>query len=173
MSARTVTRECARFAPMLTARDGELDASDRTALEEHLSGCTRCRAELADFAAADGLVREALLAQAAHRDFAPFVDAVMARVETRSRAPSVTEPAPERTAWDGLIGWVRRHRFAAATGAIAPAVAGIALIMYVAGERPAAPQVGEVVVVAEGRAPMVLHTADGPVVLLNGPDGGT
>jgi hypothetical protein len=91
------------------------------------------------------------------------VDAVMARVERK---------AP-RSGWEGVVGWVRRHRFAAATGALAPAVAGIALIMYVASDRPPAPQVGEVVVVAEGRVPMVLHTADGPVVLLGASDGGT
>jgi anti-sigma factor RsiW len=173
--------DCRRFAPMLTAREGELDAGERATLGEHLSGCARCRAELADFTATEGLVREALLAEAARRDFAPFVDAVMARTHSASggsaEARAVThgraEPVEAGTAWDGLIGWVRRHRFAAATGAIAPAVAGIALIMYVASDRPAGPQVGEVVVVAEGRVPMVLRTADGPVVLLGPPDGGT
>jgi anti-sigma factor RsiW len=154
---------------MLTAREGELEVRERTSLDEHLSGCARCRAEAADIAATEGLVRDALLAEAAHRDFAPFVDAVMARVERRSaRAADAA-----RTPWGGLVSWVRRHRFAAATGALAPAVAGIALIMYVASDRPPAPQVGEVVVVAEGRVPMVLHTADGPVVLLGAPDGGT
>jgi hypothetical protein len=94
----------------------------------------------------------------------------MERVERKTRR---ARAEPPRTMWDGVVGWVRRHRFAAATGAIAPAVAGIALIMYVAGDRPPAPQVGEVVVVAEGRIPMVLHTADGPVVLLADADGGT
>ena len=163
MSAGTVTIDCRRFAPMLTAREGELEPAERAALDDHLSGCARCRAEVADLAATECLVRDALLAAAARRDFAPFVDAVMDRVT----------PAEKRTAWDGLISWVRRHRFAAATGALAPAVAGIALIMYVASDRPAGPQVGEVVVVAEGRVPMVLRTADGPVVLLGDPDGGT
>jgi anti-sigma factor RsiW len=148
---------------MLTAHEGELEAEERASLEQHLSGCDRCRAEAADFAATEGLLRDGLLAEASRRDFAPFVDAVMARVT----------PVERGTAWDGLISWVRRHRFAAATGAIAPAVAGIALIMYVASDRPAGPQVGEVVVVAEGRVPMVLRTADGPVVLLGDPDSGT
>lgn len=178
MSAPKVTRDCARFAPMLTAREGELDAQGRTALAEHLSGCARCTAEAADLAATEGLVRDALLAEAAHRDFAPFVDAVMARVEKQSaragaRADGSRRAAEPRTGWDAIIGWVRKHRFAAATGALAPAVAGIALIMYVASDRPPVSQVGEVVVVAEGRIPMVLHTAEGPVVLLGDADGGT
>jgi anti-sigma factor RsiW len=158
---------------MLTAREGELDARARRELDEHLSGCARCSAEAADIGATEGLVRDALLGAAARRDFAPFVDAVMARVEKKTATTPAVEDEPGRSMWDGVIGWVRRHRFAAATGAIAPAVAGIALIMYVASDRPPAPQVGEVVVVAEGRVPMVLHTADGPVVLLDGPDGGT
>jgi anti-sigma factor RsiW len=172
VSAHEVTRDCARFAPMLTARAGELDVRERAALDEHLSGCARCRAEAADIGATDGLVRDALLAVAARRDFAPFVDAVMARVEQNAPAAAVRDD-PSHSMWDGVIGWVRRHRFAAATGALAPAVAGIALIMYVASDRPPAPQVGEVVIVAEGRVPMVLHTADGPVVLLGDPDSGT
>lgn len=178
MSAPKVTRDCVRFAPMLTAREGELDAQDRTSLAEHLSGCARCSAEVADLTATEGLVRDALLAEAARRDFAPFVDAVMARVEKQSARSAVTadrsrRQAAPRTGWDAIVGWVRRHRFAAATGALAPAVAGIALIMYVASDRPPVSQVGEVVVVAEGRIPMVLHTAEGPVVLLGGADGGT
>ena len=180
MSAPKVTRDCVRFAPMLTAREGELDAQDRTSLAEHLSGCARCSAEVADLTATEGLVRDALLAEAARRDFAPFVDAVMARVEKQSaragagvRADGSPRTAAPRTGWDAIVGWVRRHRFAAATGALAPTVAGIALIMYVASDRPPVSQVGEVVVVAEGRIPMVLHTAEGPVVLLGGADGGT
>jgi anti-sigma factor RsiW len=173
VSPRIVTKDCVRFAPMLTARDGELDAAERASLDEHLSGCARCRAEVADFAATEGLVRDALLGEAARRDFAPFVDAVMARVAPAEARLARAHRDEGRTAWDGLISWVRRHRFAAATGALAPAVAGIALIMYVASDRPTDPQVGEVVVVAEGRVPMVLRTADGPVVLLGGPDGGT
>ena len=172
MSSPTAKRECVRFAPMLGAHEGELEASARAALDEHLAGCARCRAEAADIAATDGLVREALLAEAARRDFAPFVDSVMARVEKQSRARR-PEPAEAPTPWGGLVGWVRRHRFVAVTGAIAPTVAGIALIMYVASDRPVGPQVGEVVVVAENRVPMVLHTADGPVVLLGAPDSGT
>jgi anti-sigma factor RsiW len=49
---------------MLTAREGELEGRERSALDAHLAGCARCRAEAADIAATEGLVRDALLAEA-------------------------------------------------------------------------------------------------------------
>lgn len=178
MSAAKITKDCVRYAPMLTAREGELEAAELAARDEHLAGCSRCRGEAADFAATEGLVRDALLAEAARRDFAPFVDGVLARVGASvpagaARAPGRAEPVEARGFLGALTAWVRHHRLVAAAGAIAPAVAGIALIMYVAGDRSAGMQVGDVVVVADAE-PVVLQTAEGPVVLLgDADDGGT
>jgi anti-sigma factor RsiW len=136
---------------MIGARDGELSSADARALEAHLAGCAACRAFARDVAAMDGLVGEALLARAAARDFAPFVDAVMEKVGHGARRP-------------GLLGWLSRHRRAAAA-TLAPVLAALALLVYVEtrGER------GEVALLeltSVGEATTVLQTADGPVVLL-------
>ena len=41
---------CERWEPMISRYlDGELDASDATAIEVHLESCSRCREELASF----------------------------------------------------------------------------------------------------------------------------
>jgi len=149
---------CLRFAPMLGSRSGELAAADEAALNQHLSGCEACRARLADAAALGGALSEALLAEAARVDFAPFVDQVMARVQPPARA-------------GGLLGWMRRHRLAAAASALAPALAALALVVYLSrGEGVRSPMAGDVEVVAEGRVPLVLSDEDGPVVLLGDPE---
>ena len=80
-------KDCLRYAPMLGAREGELDAAERSALAGHLAGCDACRARLADLAALEGMVGEALMREAARRDFAGFADQVMARVERRRAGP--------------------------------------------------------------------------------------
>lgn len=141
---------CLRFLPLVGARPGELGPADARALEAHLAGCAACRAVAADAAATDGLVGEALLARAAQRDFAPFVDGVMARVKARE--------AP------GLRAWLARHRRAAAA-TLVPVLAALALLVYVRidGGRQ---QVALLELNAEGEATTVLQTADGPVVLL-------
>ena len=113
--------ECSRYAPMLTARPGELPAADGAALERHLDACVECRALRATFLATEGLLAEGLLAKAAERDFAPFTDAVMARVTRRhSRRGRVFD-------------WVSHHRVRAAISAFAPAFAAAALVVYFQG----------------------------------------
>jgi anti-sigma factor RsiW len=154
-------RECALVAPTLEARDDELSAEERALRAAHLEGCHGCRARQADLEATGGLVGEALLAEAARRDFAPFVDAVMDRIGAAERR--------RRGVLGGVLGWARRHRVAAAATALAPTLAAIALIMYVASPGTAAP-FAVVEVVAEDTAPMVLQTSEGPVVLLGEDD---
>lgn len=149
-----MTSACLRFAPMLGARPGELGAADEAALHEHLAGCDACQGRLADGEAVGGLVSQALLAEAARVDFAPFVDQVMARVE----------PGGVR----GFLRWLRRHKAVAAAAGLAPTLAALGLIVYLSGG-DAAPQAGEVEVVAEGRSATVITTQDGPVVLLGDP----
>jgi len=149
-----MTPACLRFAPMLSARKGELPAADEGALHEHLAGCDACQARLADGEVVGGMVAEALLAEAAKVDFAPFVDQVMARVE----------PGGVR----GFLRWLRRHKAVAAAAGLAPTLAALGLIVYLSGG-DAGPQAGDVELVSEGRSATVLTTQDGPVVLLGDP----
>lgn len=148
---------CLRFAPMLGARPGELPAADEAALHEHLAGCDACQARLADAAALSGALAEALAAEAARVDFAPFVDQVMARVE---------RPGGVRS----FLRWLRGHRLVAATTALAPTLAALGLIVYLSrGGTEPSPMAGDVEVTAVGRATVVLQDADGPVVMLGDP----
>lgn len=142
--------DCARFAPMIGAREGELAPAEARDLEAHLRACAACRALSADAAATEGLVAEALLAAANARDFAPFVDEVMARVDRRERA--------------GLRGWLARHRRAAAL-ALAPVLAALAVIVYVRMDG-GHETVALLELSSEGEVATVLQTLDGPVVLL-------
>jgi anti-sigma factor RsiW len=150
-------KDCIRYAPMLGAREGELTPDERRALDAHLEGCAGCRATAAELAALDGLVGEALMARANARDFAPFVDQVMARVGTGDRASARTRR--------GLLGWLFAHPRAALASAV-PVVAAVALLVYV---RVSSGR-GEVAffeMATEGEVTMVLQTKDGPVVLLD------
>ena len=144
-------RDCVRFAPMIGARAGELAVGEARALEAHLATCARCRALAADLAATDGMVSGALLARANARDFSGFADEVMASVERAERP--------------GLLGWLRRHR-AATAAALVPALAALAVIVYVRVESGTGP-VAMLELSSEGEATTVLQTADGPVVLLD------
>jgi hypothetical protein len=152
-------KDCIRFAPMIGAREGELSPAEADGLARHLLTCAACQTLAADFAATDGLVSEALLAKANARDFAGFVDGVMARVD----------PASARDRRDsGVLAWFRRHRVAAAAGLV-PVLAALLTIVYLrlqGGPGPAA----MLELSSEGEATTVLQTADGPVVLLNEAD---
>lgn len=154
----TTPPDCVRFAPMLGSRPGELAPEEARGLDGHLAACAGCRARAADLAATDGLVSEALLARANARDFAPFVDEVMARIGAA---------APERR---GLLAWLRGHRRAVAA-ALAPALAALALIVYVRLEGGGPEQIALLEVTSEGVATTILQTSDGPVVLLGEENG--
>jgi anti-sigma factor RsiW len=149
---------------MIGSREAELAPAERAALTAHLSGCEGCRAWAARLAATEGLVSEVLLAAAARRDFAPFVDQVMARVE-RERPRSLLER---------LARGVRLHPRLAFGTAVAPLVAALALVMYVQvrhGGELADARLLEVS--AEGRATTIIQTSDGPLVLLDDDDEAT
>jgi anti-sigma factor RsiW len=151
-------KACVRFAPMLGARDGELSPDDALALEAHLAACPGCRARAADLAATEGLVSDALMAAANARDFGPFVDQVMARVGAA---------APERR---GIVAWLAAHR-RALVASLAPALAALALIVYVRIEGSRSEQYALLEVASEGDATTILQTSDGPIVLLVGESG--
>jgi anti-sigma factor RsiW len=154
-----MTPECVHFAPLIGSRPGELPAEEERALAAHLAGCETCRAIAADFGALDGLVDEGLTREAAKRDFAPFVDQVMARVAAR-------KPARER-----FLAWLNRHRRAAA-GVLVPVLAAVAVLVYVrvgSGSQDAT----FLELSSEGEVATVLQTSDGPVVLLADEDSGS
>ena len=159
-------KDCVRYAPMLGAREGELTPDERRALDAHLEACAGCRATAAELAALDGLVGESLMARANARDFAPFVDQVMARVAPRqARDERVGSRAPERTRRN-FLGWLFAHpRFAIASAV--PVVAAIALLVYVRGSSGVSGEVAFFEMATEGDVTMVLQTKDGPVVLLD------
>ncbi|HZZ86319.1 MAG TPA: zf-HC2 domain-containing protein [Anaeromyxobacteraceae bacterium] len=150
-------KECARFAPRLTAKEGELSAEERGELERHLAGCEECRRIEQDLRAVEGLVGHGLTRAAARRDFSGFADQVMARV-------AAEEPGPG--ALRRLGAWFRAHRVLAVGTALAPVAAAAALVIYLSESGPSGPPVGEVDVVTEGRSATVLRTSDGPVVLI-------
>lgn len=146
-------KDCIRHAPMLGAREGEIDAAERAALEAHLAACADCRARLADLRALEGMVGEALMREAARRDFTDFADQVMARVERRRAGP--------------LRAFFRRHRVLAVGSALAPTLAAAALIVYLQLRTGGTPGI---VVVSEQYAPMVIETDEGPLILLGDDD---
>lgn len=156
--------ECTLHRPRIGSREAELTGAERAALEAHLAGCEGCRAWAAGLAATEGLVSEALLAAASRRDFAPFVDQVMARVEGGRPAPFL----------ERVRRALRLHPRLVVGGALAPLVAALALVMYVA-SRPG----GELAdarlleVSAEGGATMIIQSSDGPLVLLDDDDEAT
>jgi anti-sigma factor RsiW len=161
--------DCVRLAPMIGAREGELAPSEAAALAAHLRTCGDCAALAADLAATEGLVSETLLAAANARDFAPFVDEVMARV---ARADPSTSPAlgagyaqGGRSVW----AWLSRHRRAAAASLV-PVLAALALIVYVRVDGGREP-IALLELSSEGEVTTVLQTADGPVVLFTGESG--
>ncbi len=152
-------KDCVRYAPMLGAREGELTEEEQHALDLHVQGCAGCRATAAELAALDGLVGESLMARANARDFAPFVDEVMARVG----APGLA-PARGRR---GFLGWFRAHP-RAALASLVPFVAAVALVVYVRLEHGGeSGPMASLEIATEGEVTMVLQTSDGPVVLLD------
>ena len=65
-----------------------------------------------------------------------------------------------------ILDWIRHHRFATAMGTLAPALAALALVVYVdRGRGGPGPDDVLVQVTAEGGSATVLDTSDGPVVL--------
>ncbi len=114
-----------------------------------------CRALHATFLATDGLLAEGLLARAAERDFAPFTDAVMARVARRHNRRG------------RVFDWVSHHRVRAAISAIVPAFAAAALVVYFQAGTPSPGQQPHLFeLTSDCGVTMVLKTDQGPVVLM-------
>lgn len=70
-----------KYLPKLSSYvDGELSPAERQELEQHLANNKESAGQVADFRAADGLMRHALEVQADEVDWKKFTEDVMARV---------------------------------------------------------------------------------------------
>ena len=158
------TSTCTRYRPWIGSREAERSAEERAELETHLAGCDGCRAWASGLAATEGLVSEALLAAASRRDFAPFVDQVMARIEAERPQPFLAR----------LGRALRLHPRLVVGSALAPLLAALALVLYVE-YRPGGDlaDARQLEVSAEGRATTILQSTDGPLVLLDDDDEAT
>jgi anti-sigma factor RsiW len=154
---------------MIGSREGELSAEDSRELAAHLAECASCSALAAEVAATAGLLSEALLARANARDFGPFVDQVMARVEREARGALSAGRARGPAAWLALL----RGHWKLFTASAAAVVAAASLFMYVHRDvEPEPEQLASLEVDLEGGS-TVLQTSDGPVVLLEPDDSGS
>lgn len=160
MTARDPKAGCTTYRPLIGSREGELTAAEAAALTSHLSGCDGCRRFAADLAVTEGLVSEALLAAAARRDFAPFVDEVMARVEA-ARPASLLERARRV---------LRLHPRLVIGGALVPLAAAVAVLLIDRSQPVDLAAAYGLEMSAEGSATTIIQSVDGPVVLLDDDD---
>jgi anti-sigma factor RsiW len=146
---------------MIGSRPGELGEAEAAALSAHVGGCAGCRRWAAELASTEWLVSEALASAAARRDFAPFVDQVMARVEAARPAPFLTRVARA----------LKLHPRLAVGGALAPLAAALALGLYLQGAgRNDLAAASQLEVSAEGGATTIIQSSDGPLVLIDDDD---
>jgi hypothetical protein len=168
--------DCTTYAPLLTARAGELSAGEESGLHAHLAGCDACQARLADGRALDGLVAEGLSRAAARRDFSEFATQVMARLPVGAWRPDPADRGAPSAEPLGALGrlraWTRHHRLAAVASALVPALAAAAIYLLVGGNGPDTGEPG-VDVTSETYEAMVLETSDGPLILLGESSDGT
>lgn len=156
--------KCAGAAPLLGSRPGELDPTEEALLGAHLATCEACRARLADLEALSGLVADGLRSEAARRDFSSFADGVLARIPASAWRGAPAGPL------ERLRAFLRRHRVLAAASALAPALAAVALYLYIGRTEGSGLSVE---VTSEDLAAVVLETSDGPVILVGEGSEGT
>jgi anti-sigma factor RsiW len=159
--------KCAGASPLLGSLPGELDPTDDALLRAHLSTCPSCQARQDDLLAVAGLVQEGLLAEAARRDLSGLADGVLARIPASAWRGAPAGPL-------GLLReFLRRHRILAAASALAPALAALALYLYMGRTAGSGPAGLAVEVTSEDLAAIVLETSDGPVILVGESSEGT
>jgi hypothetical protein len=131
-------------------------------MSSHLAGCEGCRRWAAEMASTEWLLSEALQGAAARRDFAPFLDGVMARVEAARPVPF----------GERVRRAMRLHPRLIIGGALAPVVLALALGLYLqtGGGRTDFADASQLEVSAEGGATTIIQSPDGPLVLIDDDD---
>ena len=161
MTSRGPMTACDTYLPMIGSRPGELTDAEAADLSAHLAGCDGCRRWAAELAATEWLVSEALLLAAAKRDFGPFVDGVMARVEAARPVPLL----------ERVLRAMRLHPRLVIGGALAPLVAALAAVLWLqAGGTNDLADASFLEVNAEGGATTIIQSSDGPLVLIDDED---
>jgi anti-sigma factor RsiW len=150
--------ECTDYRPLIGSREGELSPAEASALDAHLAGCEGCRRWAASLAVTEGLVSEALLAQAARRDFAPFAAQVMARIEHRRLGPLAR-----------LGRSIRLHPWFAVGSALAPVAAALLVALYLQ-HGPGHDLANASLEVTSEGATTIIQSNDGPLVLIDDDD---
>jgi anti-sigma factor RsiW len=152
---------------LLGSLPGELDPTEGALLGAHLATCEACRARLSDIEALSGLVQDGLRTEAARRDLSTFADGVMARIPASAWRGAPSGPL------ERLRAFLRHHRVLAAASALAPALAALALYLYIGRTGGTGPSELSVEVTSEDLSAIVLDTSDGPVILVGENSEGT
>jgi hypothetical protein len=147
--------DCTVHRPMIGSREAELSPGEHAELAAHLAGCEGCRRWAASLAVTEGLVSEALMAAAAHRDFARFSAQVMARIEHRRLGPLAR-----------LGRAIRLHPWFAAGAALAPIGVALMVALYALHGPSRDLAASSLEVTSEG-ATTIIQSSDGPVVLID------
>jgi anti-sigma factor RsiW len=118
-----VTLRCEECAVLLSAAmDGELDATDRLWVEEHLVSCRGCRERKALLEAQRDAIRAHVVGRAARADLSPVTSAVLERVARQPQSPPLSVRGRE-------LWWAHRRRVpAAAAFALAACLAAVVVL---------------------------------------------
>lgn len=122
-----------KFLPMLSPYvDGELTPEERQLVEQHLQNNKESAAQVADFRAGDGLMRNALEMQADEVDWKKFSEDVMARV-TPEKLPLFERL---KLTFSELFTYQRGPFVAGLVGAVAAVAIAIPLTISLMGQAP-------------------------------------
>jgi anti-sigma factor RsiW len=153
-----------KFLPLLSPYvDGELTPEERQQVDQHLQLNKESAAQVADFRAGDGLMRNALEMQADDVDWKQFTDDVMARV-TPEKLPLLERL---KLTFSELFTYQRGPMMAGLAGAIA----AVPLTLSIAGRAPEGYGAGKVEVqtvsvdTEAAVKPVVFETESGDAVI--------
>ncbi|MFZ5444581.1 MAG: anti-sigma factor family protein [Myxococcota bacterium] len=165
-----------KFLPMLSPYvDGELSPEDRQLLEQHLANNRESAGQVADFRAADALMRHALEMQADDVDWKGFTDDVMSKV-TPEKLPLFERL---KLSLSEMFTWQRGPLIAGFAGAAAAVAIAVPVSMKLAtpdGYGASRVQVQTVSVEQDSQVkPVVMETESGDAIIWvveENPDGG-
>lgn len=130
-----------KFLPMLSPYvDGELTPEERQLVEQHLQNNKESAAQVADFRAGDGLMRNALDMQADDVDWKKFTEDVMARV-TPEKLPLFERL---KLTLSEMFTYQRGPLVAGLAGAVAAVAIAIPLTLSLMGQAPVGYGAGKV-----------------------------